>query len=103
MLLLDNDAELPGAPSQAEAELAAALGAEAMSRVDETLCRHATRNWLKVARVVMDSMRAGGFPVADDRYVAIHVRRVIALTDNGVLEATGNPRQPRLSEVRLSR
>jgi hypothetical protein len=100
MLLLDDDEELSETPSQAEACLTAELGPDAIKQVDDSLCRHATRKWLKSASVVVDSLRDRGFPTSDT-HVALLVRRVIALVQSGALEAQGNLRKPRWSEVRL--
>lgn len=101
MLLLDDNDELPSLPENAEATLAAQLGAEGLHAIDEALSQHARRGWLKVACVVVDALKAGGFPISDDAYIALHVRRLITLVHSGVLEAQGNPRRPRRSEVRL--
>ena len=101
MLLLDDDDELPAVPDQGETQLAAQLGPDGLRSVDATLRRQAKRSWLKVSGVVSDAMSAGGFPLSDDSRIALHVRRVIRLVDSGELEARGNLRRPRSSEVRL--
>jgi hypothetical protein len=101
MLLLDDDDELPLLPDEAEAELAAQLGEERVRAIEEALVSHTRVRWLKVARVVADALKAGGFPATEDAFVRLHVRRVIALVDSGRLEAQGKLRRPRRSEVRL--
>jgi hypothetical protein len=101
MLLLDDDDELPLLPDEAEARLETGLDEEGVRAIDEALRRHARRGWLKVARVVIDALVAGGFGSSDEVSVRLHVRRVIFLVDSGVFEAQGNLRRPRWSEVRL--
>jgi hypothetical protein len=100
MLLLDDDDELPLEPDQDEASLAARLGSDGLRAVDTVLIGQATRRWLKVARIVADALRARGLPISDDA-VDLHVRRVMVLVGLGTLEARGNLRRPRWSEVRL--
>jgi hypothetical protein len=101
MLLLDDDDELPASPQPSESELAAQLGPVGMHAIDTALTSHARSCWLKVARVVFDALRSGGFEAEDD-IVAVHVRQVANLVASGVLEAQGNLRRPRWSEIRLS-
>jgi hypothetical protein len=100
MLLLDDDDELAASPDLDETELAARLGPQGLQSVDAALVGHARRNWLKVARVVIDALQSGGFPVEDDA-TSLHVRRIGELVRLGRLEAQGNLRRPRFSEVRL--
>ena len=101
MLLIDDDDELPSDPTEEEAKLIAALGEVGLHAIDENLVKQARRGWLKVARVISDTLRAGGFPGLDDADVQLHARRVMALVESGALEAQGNLRRPRWSEVRL--
>jgi hypothetical protein len=54
----------------------------------------------QVARVVSDAMKAGAYSDEESEF-DLHVRRVIALVESIALEAQGNLRRPRLSEVRL--
>jgi hypothetical protein len=103
MLLLDDQAELSAQPDEVETALGAQLGEQGLSAIDDTLKEHTQRRWLKVARVVLDALTAGGAPVSNETCIALYVRRVIALVDAGVFEAQGNLRRPRLSEVRLAR
>ena len=101
MLLLDDDDELPSVPDDAEAMLTAQLGADGLRAIDEALRRHSREGWLKGARVVVDALKTGGFPISEDAYVDLHARRLMTLVESGVLEARGNLRRPRWSEVRL--
>ena len=55
---------------------------------------------MKVARVVIDAIKAGRFSTDEER-VQLYVRRTIALVSAGRLEAQGNLHRPRFSEVRL--
>lgn len=100
-LLLDDDDQLPTMPDQVETKAAAQLGGDALRAINDALGTCAQHRWLKVARVVADALRAGGFPVSDDAYARLHARRVISLVDSGILEAKGDLRRPRWSEVRL--
>ncbi len=99
MLLLDDDDELPTLPGEEELELSLQLGSETLLAIDAALVDHARAQWLKVARVVHDAIKARGFAF-DDSVIDLHVRRVIQLVDANVLEAQGNLRRPRWSEVR---
>ena len=101
MLLLDDQAELSAQPDEVETALGAQLGEQGLSAIDDTLKEHTQRRWLKVARVVLDALKASGAPVSNETCIALYVRRVIALVDAGVFEAQGNLRRPRWSEVRL--
>ena len=100
MLLLDDEDQVPEAPTDAERGLIASLGPEGIAAMDEALLNAARPNWLKVARVVHDAIEAGGFSI-EDQQVQLHVRRIVALVDVRKLEAQGNLLQPRFSEVRL--
>jgi hypothetical protein len=100
MLLLDNDDRLPASPTTEEAALTDALGPVGVASVDEALVGAAQRRWSKVARIVVDAIKAGGF-ATDEEQVQLHIRRIIALVEAGRLEAQGNLRRPRFSEVRL--
>ena len=101
MLLLDDDDELPPAADEGEIVLASRLGSEGLQAIDATLTKHAQHRWLKVARIVFDALKAGGFSTSDEAHVRLHVRRVRTLVDSGVLDAQGNLHRPRWSEVRL--
>lgn len=101
MLLFDDWDELSAAPDEEETTLAMELGAASLDTIDTTLLKHAHHRWRKAARVVLDAVEAGGFPLSDEARVRVHVRRLIVLADAGALEAKGNLRKPRWSEVRL--
>jgi len=100
MLSPEGQEELPLTPDAEETALATRLGPAGLQAIDAALTSSARPAWLKVARVVSDALKAGGFPT-DDNYFRLHVHRVIALIEAGVLEVQGNPRWPRFSEVRL--
>ncbi|MEO8904121.1 MAG: hypothetical protein ABI627_21595 [Polyangiaceae bacterium] len=102
MLLLDDDDELPHSPDEGEATLAAEIGVAGIDAIDASLLEHAQLGWLKVARVVLDALKASGLPPSDDSHIRLHVRRVIGLVNAGSLVAQGNLRKPRWSEVRLT-
>jgi len=101
MLLLDDNDELPASPEPTESELMTQLGLAGLEAIDAALTSHAQSRWLKVAGIVYDALRSGGFAVAED-VVALRVRRVGNLVASGILQGQGNLRRPRWSEVRLS-
>jgi hypothetical protein len=100
MLLLDDDDELPQDPKPGEVTLASDLGPDGLKSIDAALATNARSVWLKVARVVHDALMAGGFSISE-AVVDLHVRRVAKLVQKGVLEAQGNLRRPRFSEIRV--
>lgn len=102
MLLFDDDGELPMSPDPSEAVLSVRLGEQGLRSVDAELLSHARPSWLKVARVVYGALNSSGFETAED-VVNLHVRRVAELVQLGHLEAQGNLRRPRFSEIRLPR
>ena len=102
MLLLDDDDELPEDPDDAEAQLVQKLGPGRLERIDEALRNHVQARWLKVARVVADAVKDGGFSITDENVVRVHVRRAGALVESGVFEGQGDLRKPRWSEVRIA-
>jgi hypothetical protein len=71
-----------------------------VASLDEALVRAAQRGWSKVARIAVDAIKARGFST-DEEQVHLHIRRIIALVEAGTLEAQGNLRRPRFSEVLL--
>jgi len=95
------DDELPVEPTDGERALSAHLGSAAIDAIDATLQSQATRSWRKAARILTDALKAGAFPPSDDCYVHLHLRRLITLVEAGQLEAQGDLRNPRRSEVRL--
>jgi hypothetical protein len=97
---LDDDDELPEQPEEGESQLASELGDDGLRAIDEALRQHTRGTWLEVARVVHEAMEAGGFGFSEDGPIDLHVRRMLVLVHSGVLEAQGNVRKPRRSEVR---
>ena len=100
MLLLDDSDQLPVFPGEAEARLADALGPAGLLALDERILSAAQPRWLKMARVAIDALKAGGLPTDEDQ-VQLHLRRMIALVEAGELEAQGSIFRPRFGEVRL--
>jgi len=100
MLLLDDEGELPSSPGEKEQALGSKLGVEGLNKIDEAIIRSAKGNWLKVARVIADAIKAGGFDYSDAA-VNLHNRRVMELVASGALESQGNLMRPRFSEVRI--
>jgi len=95
-----DDWVLPTVASESERALAESLGPAGLQSIDDAITKATQPPWLKVARVVSDAMKAGGY-VGDEPDFELHVRRVIVLVESGALEAQGNLRRPRFSEVRL--
>lgn len=100
MLFFDDDYELPDTPDEDEVRLAGELGAAGLRAIDGALQRYTRASWLKIARVVHEAIKAGGFTFSDDGALDLHVRRLMGLVDSGVIEAQGDVRRPRRSEVR---
>jgi len=100
MLLLDDDDELRVAPSDDEKLLAESLGPEGLRAIDDAIAQVVKQRWQKVAMVAIQAIKTGGQATSEER-VQLHVRRIIALVELGTLEAQGNLRRPRFSEVRL--
>ena len=95
-----DDWELPALASESERVLAESLGPAGLGAIDEAIAAVTPPRFSKVARVVFDAMEAGGHSGKESAF-ELHVRRVIALVESGALEAQGNLRRPRFSEVRL--
>jgi hypothetical protein len=100
MLLVHDEDRVPDSPTEGEVLLTESLGVNGLAAVDEAILQAAGPRWMKVARVVYDALKAGGFST-EDEYVRVHVRRIIALVKAAKLEAQGNLLRPRFSEVRL--
>jgi hypothetical protein len=100
MLLLDDWDELSESPGDEETALAMELGAAGLNTIDATLLKHTQDRWRKAARVVLDAVQAASFPLSDETRVRNHVRRLLVLADSRALDAKGNLRKPRWSEVR---
>lgn len=77
MLLLDDEDE------QA---LASELGCKGLNRIDEAIVGCSRANWLKVARVIADAIKAGGVSYTDAT-VDLHARRVMEVVASGALES----------------
>lgn len=101
MLLLDDDDELPVEATDEEQTLAVRLGSAGLIAIDEALQRHAASPWLKGALVVHRALEEAGGDPWDQPVLHLHVRRLIHLVESGALQAQGNLRKPRWSEVRL--
>lgn len=101
MLLLDDEDELPRSADEAEALVLTNLGPDGLKQIDANIRKCARPAWLKVARVVADALAAGEFPLDDENIVRVHLRRVGALVEAGVLESRGEVTKPRWSEVRV--
>lgn len=87
-------------PTESEAKLIGELTAEQVATVDATLLSQAHREWRKVALVVGRTMLQlrEDLPRLPDVY---YVSRVAELVAHGQLEARGDLRQMRFSEVRI--
>jgi hypothetical protein len=95
-----DDWKLPELTSDSERLLAESLGPAGLESIDHAIAKATTPIFSKVARVVSDAMKAGGY-AGEEAEFELHVRRVILLVESGALEAQGNLRRPRFSEVRL--
>jgi hypothetical protein len=95
-----DDWELPEVASEGERALTASLGPAGLRSIDDAITKATQSRWLKAARVVADAIEARGHS-GDEADFDLYVRRVSALVESGALEAQGNLRRPRFSEVRL--
>ena len=100
MLLVHDEDRVPESPTEGEISLTASIGEKGRVAIDKAILAATGPKFMKVARVVSDALKAGGFST-DDENVQVHVRRVIALVSADKLEAQGNLLRPRFSEVRL--
>jgi hypothetical protein len=98
---LDDDDARPVQPEEDESRLAAKLGDDGLQAIDAAIQQHTRARWLKVARVIADALEAGGFDPSAEGAADLHLRRLMGLVDSGRIEAQGNLRRPRWSEVRL--
>jgi len=57
---VDDDDELGAQPDEGESRLAARLGNDGLRAIDAALRQHTRGSWLKVARVIVDALEAGG-------------------------------------------
>lgn len=92
--------QLPDEPDIEEATLTEILGSEALARADATLMKSIRPRWQKAAMVIGIAMDADNRR-ATDELVCVYLRRLLTLADAGAIEAAGNLRRPRFSEVRL--
>lgn len=92
--------QLPDEPDEDEAILTAQIGTVGLAKADATLLRWVSHRWAKVVRVVCDAIEDDDFDPTDT-LLSVYLRRLIALVDTGAVEAAGNLRRPRFSEVRL--
>ena len=69
--------------------------------IDQAILSHCDHQWRKVAYVVVMAMNAfpDTYPDVPDIYYAMRVRELVA---HGLIEARGNLRRMRFSEVRLT-
>jgi hypothetical protein len=95
-----DDWELPALASDSERVLAESLGPAGLRSIDDAIAKATQPRFSKVAWVVSDAMKVGGYSGEEPEF-ELHVRRVIVLVESGALEAQGNLRRPRFSEVRL--
>ncbi len=71
------------------------------TEIDAAVLSNVTRHWAKVAMVAVKSMDQLSLPTTDESLETI-LRRVEALVAIGRIEAQGNLKLPRHSEVRAS-
>jgi len=102
MLLVDDDERVPDSPSEEERLLTASLGPQGLLAIDEAILAAARPVGMKVARIVIDAIEAGGHST-EDAQVCVHVRRIVALVEAGRLVGRGNLLRPRFSEIHLPR
>ena len=75
------------------------------TELDAIILSHVGDQWLKVARIAGDTLRAPELEslVANkgmDRALNVIVTRVQVLAQAGLIESQGNPSYPRYSEIR---
>ena len=92
--------QLPVTASESARSLAESLEPADLQSIDDAITRATLSRWSKVARVVSDAMKEGGYATEEAAF-ELHIRHVILLVEAGTLEARGNLRWPRFSEVRL--
>jgi len=100
MALPDDEPEVPEKPDEAELQLAFELGESGLRNVDDALKRATDGRYRKVALIIVRALKLLEIR-ASDPYVNLCVRRLQELVNEGVLDAHGNVRCPRRSEVRL--
>jgi hypothetical protein len=96
----EDEVEVPETPDVDELQLTVELGEHGLRNIDDALKKAADGKFLKVARVIVNALKALQVRPTE-LYVNVCVRRVLALVDEGILETRGNVRRPRWSEARL--
>ncbi|MDC0744980.1 tetratricopeptide repeat protein [Polyangium mundeleinium] len=91
---------MPESPDEEEIALGKELGEAGLAAVDAALLKQMTHRYLKAARIIVDALDFGSYPL-DDTHVRLFARRLIALAEAGTIEARGNLLNPRRSEVCL--
>jgi hypothetical protein len=94
----DYQDDAPLTPEQLEA--VSVLDEAALRQIDEAILGNVTNNWRKVAMVVGMTMQQNAFQVKGIPDV-FYAQRVILLVEKGAIEAEGNLRRMRRSEIRL--
>ena len=82
MLLVNDEEQVPELPTDQEKALTDALTSEKLLAIDQAIVNATEQRWLKVARIVFDAIKAGGFSMVDEQ-VQLHVRRIITLVRAG--------------------
>ncbi|MDI1481123.1 hypothetical protein [Polyangium sp. y55x31] len=91
---------MPESPDEEEIALAKELGEAGLAAVDAALLKQVIYRYQKAARVIVDALDFGSYPL-DDTHVRLFARRLIALAESGAIVARGNLLNPRRSEVAL--
>jgi len=71
----------------------------ATTDIDSAILKTLTPRWAKVAMVALKSMKRVNLAETDENFDSV-CRRIVALADEGVIEAQGDLSLPRHSEVR---
>jgi hypothetical protein len=98
MMAIDDD-DLSVALDEEDTKAIAALTVEDVAAIDEAILSKLSSYWQKTALVIAMSMYV--YPDRfDDIPDVFFGQRVLALAEQGLLEASGNLRQWRFSEIR---
>ncbi len=99
---MDNEDDLSAPLDDEEIDAIAALSDADIAAIDHAILSHLSGHWKKTAFVVAQAMYF--YP---DKYDAIpdvfYGRRVLALATEGLIDAQGNLRNMRVSEIRTGR
>ena len=98
--MTDDEVEVPETPGVDELQLTVELGEHGLRNIDDALKKAADGKFLKVARIIVQALKAMQVQPTD-LYVNVCVRRILALVEEGIMETRGNVRRPRGSEARL--